>query len=111
MALSQDRSERIKWAFSQPGTIELTHNWGTENDPDFKYHNGNDDPRGFGHIGIVVPDVYAACARFEALEVKFRKRPDEGGMKGLAFILDPDGYRYSHQMLMFYPFILFLRRL
>ncbi|CAM9769699.1 unnamed protein product, partial [Phaeothamnion confervicola] len=24
--------------------------------------------------------------------VQFRKRPDEGGMKGLAFILDPDGY-------------------
>lgn len=23
-------------------------NWGTESDPDFKYHNGNSDPRGFG---------------------------------------------------------------
>ena len=33
--------------------IELTHNHGTENDPDFKYHNGNDQDngavRGFGH--------------------------------------------------------------
>lgn len=26
-------------------------NWGTETDPDAKYHNGNSDPRGYGrHI-------------------------------------------------------------
>lgn len=23
-------------------------NWGTENDAEFKYHNGNSDPRGYG---------------------------------------------------------------
>ena len=39
-----------------------------------------------------VPDVAAACARFEELGVEFVKRPDEGAMKGLAFIKDPDGY-------------------
>mmetsp|Transcript_21695 Transcript_21695/g.28128 ORF Transcript_21695/g.28128 Transcript_21695/m.28128 type:complete len:184 (+) Transcript_21695:46-597(+) len=87
-----DPAERARWCFSQPGTVELTHNWGTENDPDAKYHNGNDDPRGFGHIGLSVPDVYAACNRFDELGVNYRKRPDAGGMKGLAFILDPDGY-------------------
>lgn len=34
--------------------LELTHNHGTENDPDFKYFNGNEEGRqGFGHIGFL----------------------------------------------------------
>ena len=72
--------------------LELTHNWGTEDDPAFSYHDGNAEPQGFGHIGITVPDVYAAAERFETLGVDFIKRPDDGKMKGLAFIKDPDGY-------------------
>ncbi len=90
--IPEDRSERTRWIFDQPALIELTHNYGTEEDTDFSYHDGNADPRGFGHIGISVPDVYAACARFEELGVDFVKRPDDGTMKGLAFIKDPNGY-------------------
>jgi lactoylglutathione lyase len=91
--MPEGREEKAGWVFGRKALIELTHNWGTEADDAFAgYHNGNEDPRGFGHIGISVPDVYAACERFEQLGVDFVKRPDDGSMKGLAFIRDPDGY-------------------
>jgi len=81
------------FVFSRETTLELTHNHGTETDENFAgYHHGNAEPRGFGHLGISVPDVYAACERFEKLGVEFVKRPDDGKMKGIAFIKDPDGY-------------------
>ena len=88
----EDPVKRAEYAFSQKAMLELTHNYGTEDDADFSYHDGNTDPRGFGHIGITVPDVYAACAEFEKKGVEFVKKPDDGNMKGLAFIKDPDGY-------------------
>ncbi|KAK2708029.1 lactoylglutathione lyase-like [Artemia franciscana] len=91
--IPENSKERTIWALSRKATLELTHNWGTESDLEFKgYHNGNTEPKGYGHIGILVPDVYAACARFEQLGVEFVKKPDDGKMKGLAFIKDPDGY-------------------
>jgi len=91
-AIPTDAAARSEWLFGQKALLELTHNWGTENDPEQAYHDGNSAPQGFGHIGIAVPDVYAACERFETLGVEFVKRPDDGRMKGLAFIRDPDGY-------------------
>ncbi|XP_069688010.1 lactoylglutathione lyase [Periplaneta americana] len=90
--IPSDPVAHSQWTFSRKATLELTHNWGTESDPDSKYHNGNSDPRGFGHIGIAVPDVDKACERFEKLNVEFIKKPNDGKMKGIAFIKDPDGY-------------------
>jgi lactoylglutathione lyase len=51
------------------GLLELTWNYGTEKEDDFKYHNGNDQPQGFGHICVAVDDLQAACDRFEEKEV------------------------------------------
>jgi len=75
------------------GLLELVHNHGTESDPSFAgYASGNTEPgRGFGHIGITVEDIEAACERFEKLGVPFQKRLTDGKMKQIAFILDPDG--------------------
>lgn len=88
-----DPVARARFVFSRETTLELTHNWGTESDGSFVgYHSGNAEPRGFGHLGISVPDVTDACARFEALGVPFQKRPQDGRMKDIAFIRDPDGY-------------------
>ncbi len=90
--IPQDPTERHRWRKSIPGILELTHNHGTEHDPDFAYHSGNSEPRGFGHLCVAVPDIHAACARFEQLGVPFQKRLSDGSMKDIAFIKDPDGY-------------------
>lgn len=88
----EDAGERTAWTFAQRGILELTHNWGTEDDPAFRYHDGNAQPQGFGHICFSVPDLDAAVAWFDQHEVPFVKRPDQGKMRDVAFVKDPDGY-------------------
>ncbi len=92
MAPPEDAGERTAWTFSQPAILELTHNWGTQSDPTFKYHDGNAQPQGFGHICFSVPDLDAAVRWFDDNDVAFVKRPEQGKMKDVAFIKDPDGY-------------------
>lgn len=87
-----DTGARTTHTFGREAVLELTHNWGTEKDAAVSYHSGNEEPKGFGHIGFAVPDVDAAARRFESLGVDFVKRPDDGAIKGIAFIRDPDGY-------------------
>ena len=91
-AVPADAGARTAWTFSQTGVLELTHNWGTESQADFKYHDGNGQPQGFGHICFSVPDLDAAVAWFDQHQVPYVKRPDQGKMKDVAFIKDPDGY-------------------
>ncbi|PHH52473.1 Lactoylglutathione lyase [Ceratocystis fimbriata CBS 114723] len=74
------------------GILELTWNYGTEKDDAFSYHNGNDQPQGFGHICITVDDIEAACGRFESNNCKWKKRLTDGRMNNVAFLLDPDNY-------------------
>lgn len=93
-----------QWDFCMrtAGCIELTWNYGSESEEGLVYNTGNSDATGspggekvrggFGHLGITVPDVYQACERFQAMGCEFSKTPNGGGMKGLAFVKDPDGY-------------------
>ncbi|KAI0022846.1 glyoxalase I [Xylariomycetidae sp. FL0641] len=74
------------------GLLELTWNYGTEKDENFKYHDGNAEPQGFGHICVSVDNIEAACSRFESMNVNWKKRLTDGRMKNVAFLLDPDGY-------------------
>lgn len=90
--IPQDNEKNAAYTFGREAVLELTHNWGTENEESTPYHNGNTDPRGFGHICISVPDIRQACARFEKMGVNFQKKLGEGGMKNIAFIKDPDNY-------------------
>eukprot|EP00466_Bigelowiella_natans_P020795 jgi/Bigna1/89572/estExt_fgenesh1_pg.C_510148 len=85
-------AHKYLWSF-EGTTLELTHNWGTEDDPSPCYHPGNDPGDGFGHIAFACDDVYKTCHELEVENsVSFKKRPDEGRMKGLAFAYDPDKY-------------------
>ena len=90
--IPDDDAARKAWVAGLQGVLELTHNHGTESQEGPVYHDGNAEPRGFGHICLSVPDVRAACERFEALGVPFQKRLTDGRMKDIAFIKDPDGY-------------------
>jgi lactoylglutathione lyase len=56
------------------------------------FHNGNSAPKGYGHVCISVPDLPAAVSWFDSQGVNFVKRPEDGSMKDIAFITDPDGY-------------------
>ncbi|KAK3639092.1 Lactoylglutathione lyase [Elasticomyces elasticus] len=73
------------------GIIELTHNYGTE-DSDWKAHNGNKQPQGFGHVCVSVDNIQAACKRISDAGYTFQKKLEDGRMRHIAFALDPDDY-------------------
>lgn len=90
-----NENQLMNWLWQQQGILELCHNWGTELESmNFQgYKSGNEpEHKGFGHICIFVDDLHQACDRFTKLNVEFKKRPEDGLMKHIAFILDPDQY-------------------
>eukprot|EP00527_Entomoneis_sp_CCMP2396_P008854 CAMPEP_0198142090 /NCGR_PEP_ID=MMETSP1443-20131203/4984_1 /TAXON_ID=186043 /ORGANISM="Entomoneis sp., Strain CCMP2396" /LENGTH=212 /DNA_ID=CAMNT_0043805037 /DNA_START=164 /DNA_END=802 /DNA_ORIENTATION=+ len=100
--IPEGREAQWQYCMNLPGCIELTWNHGSETEEGSVYNTGNADATGtadgqkvkggFGHLGITVPDVYEACERFKEMGCEFHKSPNSGGMKGLAFVKDPDGY-------------------
>ncbi|MEQ1512373.1 MAG: VOC family protein [Lysobacteraceae bacterium] len=63
-----------------PGAeIELTCNWGSEED----YGTA----RNFGHLAFRVDDIYATCARLQAMGYTINRPPRDGHM---AFVRSPD---------------------
>jgi lactoylglutathione lyase len=67
--------------------VELTHNWGQEEDYDLG--------TGFGHLAIGVPDIYGTCKQLESEGVGIPRPPGpmKHGGSVIAFIEDPDGYK------------------
>ena len=59
--------------------IELTHNWGSEED----YGSA----RNFGHLAFRVADIYATCQRLQDMGYTIHRPPRDGHM---AFVRSPD---------------------
>jgi lactoylglutathione lyase len=63
-----------------PGAeIELTYNWGSEED----YGSA----RNFGHLAFRVENIYDTCARLQAMGYTINRPPRDGHM---AFVRSPD---------------------
>jgi lactoylglutathione lyase len=63
--------------------IELTYNWPDENGQVEDYGSA----RNFGHLAFRVDDIYATCARLQAMGVTINRPPRDGHM---AFVRSPD---------------------
>lgn len=93
----EERYELMKLQFNP--VLELTHNWGTENDEDFEYHNGQETcplGTGFQSISFLVDDLKQATQRLKENNAEFKALPkylrSKQGTTGFTFLLDPDDY-------------------
>lgn len=97
---SEESNQFVKNMFNP--VLELTHNHGTEEQQGQVYHNGNEEPKGFGHLAFLVNDVSEASKVLEKRGVAFEKKVDSGKVKGIAFVKDPDNYcNYKPPVLSF----------
>jgi len=72
-------------ADSPEAEIELTYNWGSDEDSDGMPSLGS--ARNFGHLAFRVEDIYALCAHLQAMGVTINRPPRDGHM---AFVRSPD---------------------
>ena len=85
--LTPGSKEARDFLWSYPGvTLEPTYNY-DETEP---YNPGYGSFDGFGHIAVNTNNMYTRSEELEASGVCFKKRPDEGRMKGLDFAYDPE---------------------
>ena len=73
-------------ADSPESELELTWNWGSEEDYGFA--------RNFGHLAFRVDDIYATCERLQSMGYTIHRPPRDGHM---AFVRSPD--RISIELL------------
>ncbi|KAI5079418.1 hypothetical protein GOP47_0004897 [Adiantum capillus-veneris] len=68
--------------------VELTYNYGVD-----KYDIGT----GFGHFGVAIEDVYKTVELIKAKGGKVSREPGpvKGGSTVIAFVEDPDGYKFE----------------
>lgn len=68
------------------GLVELTHNWGTESEKDFKYEGSDDN--GFNHFGVAAANPEEIVAKLEAYGSEVQKNSN-----GTFTVYDPDHYK------------------
>ncbi|KAF7846276.1 hypothetical protein BT93_L4721 [Corymbia citriodora subsp. variegata] len=88
----EDSANGVNPVSKKEGLLEMTWNYGTEKEEGQVYHNGNDQPQGFGHVCVSVDDLQEACKFMDEKNVTWKKRLTDGRMKNVAFVLDPDNY-------------------
>jgi lactoylglutathione lyase len=71
---------------SPESEVELTHNWGSDED----YGSS----RNFGHLAFRVDDIYATCEHLQSMGYTIHRPPRDGHM---AFVRSPD--RISIELL------------
>ncbi|KAF5549377.1 Lactoylglutathione lyase [Fusarium mexicanum] len=80
-----------KFTFDRQGLIELTHNYGTESDENYRVSNGNEKPYlGFSHISISAANVQSTYQTLAKAGYTFQRDVSSGNEQVIA--LDPDGY-------------------
>lgn len=92
MGVTSKRGD-ASWARSKlrASTVTLRYEWSTEANEEQIYTNGNVKPyRGFGHVGVIVDDIYELAGKMEELGYKIVRKPSPFADVGdIAFVAEP----------------------